>query len=66
MINQRHGERSFTFSFHSKINLSKMKKRWKINVQSLRGMTKNFVKFISAENFQQKEVIWKHEISQNQ
>ena len=54
MINQQHGESPFVLPFHSK------------HVQSFGGMIKYFVNLFSADNFQDKEVIWSQKIFQNQ
>ena len=53
--------------YHStaKLIFEKWKQRQKSNVQRFGGMIKYFVKFSSADNFQDKEVIWSQNIFQN-
>ena len=66
IINQQQGERSLFYHYTGKIDLWKMKITIKNNLQGFHGMIKYFVKFSSADNFQDKEVILSQNIFQYQ
>ena len=64
MTNQQHGESSSIYHSTAKSMFEKWKQREKNKVQGFGKMIKNFVKFSSADNFQDTEIIWSQKIFQ--